>query len=292
MGTNTIIRCFVGWLITLATSCGLQAAPQEVAPAAVTSAAPAARIKTFEVASVRANRSGTTQVRNERTPEGVTIINMPLRAISQLAYGVSQPSRLADVPVWTNVERFDIVARGANSGIDDFRAMMQALLADRFGLAVHTEQRSVRILNLVLARRDGRLGPSLKRSDVECPNTLGGRGRGAAAPTTSAVPSACGQSATGPGEIKLIGVSIEALVAFLSLSQQQPVVDRTGLAGTYDFHLLFLPTPFPGRDPQPGTEGRVEIFTAIQEQLGLKLEGASQPQDVLVIDRVSRPDDN
>src|SRR5262245_42330952 len=84
--------------------------------------------QTFDVASVHTNKSGTTQTRFDRTPTGVTIVNLPLRAIIQFAYGVSQPSRLIGVPEWTNTERFDIAARGTVTGLDDFRAMMQALL--------------------------------------------------------------------------------------------------------------------------------------------------------------------
>ena len=82
--------------------------------------------------------------------------------------------------------------------------------------------------------------------------------------------------------------------SILSLTQRRPVIDQTGLPGSYDIHLLFAPDPVPGREgaPPSAIEGRPSIFTAIQEQLGLKLEAANQPQEVLVIDRVSRPDEN
>jgi uncharacterized protein (TIGR03435 family) len=98
------------------------------------------------------NRSGTTQTNINFPPGGVTFTNLQLRAIIQFAYGISQPSRLAGVPDWANNERFDIVARGDVTSLEDRRVKLQALLADRFKLAAHTEQRSIPIYTLVLAR--------------------------------------------------------------------------------------------------------------------------------------------
>ena len=251
--------------------------------------------KTFDVASVHANHSGTTQSRFDRMSTGITIVNLPLRAIIQFAYGVSQPSRLAGVPDWASIERFDIIARGTIDGLDDLRAMMQALLADRFKLATHTEQRSVPIYNLVLARSDRRLGPSLKASTVNCPPPGRGR-RGSQAPDASAPGTSaneeCGVRPGGPGELNLRGRPLEFFASLLSVTQQRPVIDSTGLTGSYDIHLLFAPDPIPGRAVDPATDGRPSLLTALQEQLGLKLEPAKQQQDVLVIDRVSRPDEN
>jgi uncharacterized protein (TIGR03435 family) len=249
--------------------------------------------RTFDVASVRANHSGTTQSRFDRTPTGVTIVNLPLRAIIQFAYGVSQPSRLAGVPDWVSTERFDIVARGTVTGLDDFRAMMQALLADRFKLATHTEQRSLPIYNLVLARADRRLGPSLTPSSLNCPPP-GRGGRTGQPPAGSDPPTneGCGVRPGGPGELNLVGLRLELFASLLSVMQQRPITDSTELTGAYDIHLLFAPEPMPGRPVDPATDGRPSLPTALQEQLGLKLEPGKQQQDVLVIDRVSRPDEN
>lgn len=236
----------------------------------------------FEVASVRRNTSGTTQTNMSFTQGGVAIINLQLRAIIQFAYGISQPSRLAGVPDWANTERFDVVARGTITSIEDRRAMLQALLAERFKLSAHTEQRNVPIFTLVLTRSDGRLGPSLTPSSRNCT----GRGRGEAG---------CGVRSAGPGEIKLTGIPVSQLAAVLSATQGRPVIDRTELSGTYDIELVFAPeNPFPGRggDGPPVPEGRASLVTAIQEQLGLKLQSGNQAQDVLVIDGVSHPTEN
>ena len=121
------------------------------APGILASAQSAPVEKTFEVASVRTNRSGSNQTTMNRTANGVTIVNLPLRAIIQFAYGISQPSRVVGAPGWIVIERFDIVARGPVNGLDDFRVMMQALLADRFKLAAHIEQRTVPAYTLVRA---------------------------------------------------------------------------------------------------------------------------------------------
>jgi uncharacterized protein (TIGR03435 family) len=237
--------------------------------------------QTFEVASVRQNTSGATQTNISFTKGGVTITNLQLRAIIQFAYGISQPSRLAGIPDWANAERFDIVARGAIANIEERRAMLQALLADRFKLRAHTEQRNVPIFTLVLARGDGRLGPSLKPSTTDCAaEGRGGRG--------------CAPRSAGPGDIKLTGIPMSQLAAVLSLTQGRTVIDRTGLTGAYDVELVFAPEGLlAGRGDAPQVpEGRASLVTAIQEQLGLKLEPGNQPQDVLVVDSVSHPTEN
>ena len=272
-------RVLVVTLVALTAGSSISGAPRQVG-------------KTFDVVSLRVNTSGGAQSNVNRTPSGVTITNHPLRVIVQLAYGISQPARLIGLPDWAERDRFDLAARGSVGSLDDFRAMMQAMLTERFGFAAHTEQRNVPSYNLVLARRDGKLGPSLMPSTKICPNgLLGGRGRAAgAAPDAQRTVDCSFHSA--PGEIELPGAPISSLVSFFSLTQGRPVVDRTGLAGRYDMHLVFAPEPIPGAPPQPGFEGRATITTAIQEQLGLKLEAATQPEDVLVIDRVSKPSEN
>lgn len=280
----------VGWKAWV--GAGLVVVAADIAVGAAQEQPPAAPAKTFEVASVRANPSGTTQTNINFTPAGVTFTNVQLRAIIQFAYGINQPSRLAGVPEWANNERFDIVARGAVTSLEDRRVMLQALLADRFKLAAHHEQRSIPIYTLVLARTDGRLGPSLVPSAVDC--AAGGRGRGDSAAVSDATAPRCGVGPGGPGEIHLTGFRINAFASILSIMQGRPVVDGTGLAGPYDIQLTYAPDTPVGRgaDAPAGVDGRASIFTALQEQLGLKLQAGNRQEDVLVIDRVSHPDEN
>jgi len=237
---------------------------------------PAESPRTFEVVSIHHNKLGTTQSNINFTPGGVTLTNLQLRAIIQFAYGVNQPSRLAGVPDWANADRFDIVARGVVTNLEDRRAMLQALLADRFKLAAHHEQRTMPIYTLVLARADGRLGPSLKPSTADC------------------AAERCGVRPGGPGEVNLVGAQMAAFGSILSITQGRPVVDGSGLTGSYDIQLSFAPDTLNGRgaDAAPVAEVRPSIFTALQEQLGLKLQAGSRPEDVLVIDHVSHPDEN
>ena len=252
----------------------------QVAASLVVLAAPcalgAAEGQSFDVASVHQNKSGTTQTNINYTPGGVTFTNLPLRAIIQFAYGINQAAHLAGVPDWANSERFDIVAHGAVTSLEVRRLMLQTLLADRFKLAAHTERRSLPIYTLVLARSDGKLGPTLKPSTADC------------------AAQRCGVRPGGPGDVNLTGVQIGAFAAMLSITQGRSVVDGTDLTGMYDIHLAFAPdtTVGPGAAATAAPDDRPSIFTALQEQLGLQLQPGHRPEDVLVIDRVSRPDEN
>src|SRR5262245_21074052 len=115
----------------------------------------------FEVASVKPNKSGTTQANVNMPQNGVNIVNLPLRGIIQLFFVINQPSKLIGIPDWTITERFDITARAAGPvTADERRLMMQALLADRFKLVARREKREVSVLALTLARNDGKLGPN------------------------------------------------------------------------------------------------------------------------------------
>jgi uncharacterized protein (TIGR03435 family) len=270
----------VAGIVVLMAAAVPRAAPQE--PAATT---------TFDVVSVKLNRSGTTQS-NIKVTGGAAITNLPLRPVIQLAYGISQPSRLVGFPSWVETDRYDIVAKGTINSLEERRDALRAMLADRFKLVTHMEKRSIPTFNLVLVRADGTLGPSFKPSALNClaqpaPGQLGGGLLGSAAVQEPG----CLQR-TGPGEVELKGFPLATFVAFLSIAQQRPVVDRTSLAGNFDIHLVFGPEPIPGRPIDPVTEGRPVLVTALQEQLGMKLEASTQPEDVLVIDRVSRPEEN
>jgi len=259
-----------------------------------------ATAQTFDVVSVHQNTSGTTQGNTSFTQGGVTFTNTQLRPIIQFAYGISQPARLIGVPDWANSERFDIVARGTIRTLDERRAMLQALLADRFKLTAHMEQRRLPMYSLVLARADKRLGPDLKPSSTDCTARTGDgqRSGGDAPPAAPVNPLAdllrCGLRPGGPGEVNIVGIPLSLVSAFLSITQGRPVVDATGLKGAYDIHLSWAPDPIPGRaaDPNAAVDSRANIFTALQEQLGLKLEPGTQPEDVLVIDSVSHPTEN
>src|SRR5215467_6152819 len=243
--------------------------------------------KTFDAASVHVNRSGTSRPNISFTQGAVTLVNLPLRTIIQYAYGINDLSHLDNLPSWATTERFDIVARGSIHSPEDRSAMLQALLADRFQLETHREQRRLPMYTLILARADGRLGSSLQPSatDCEAPSRDG-------AETSDSLPGVpCGFSGR-PGEIKIVGAPITALASVLSLALGRAVVEGTRLNGRYDIQLIFATNSLPGRDAEPNPDGRPALLTALREQLGLQLQPGNRSQDVLVIDRVSRPVDN
>jgi uncharacterized protein (TIGR03435 family) len=276
----------------------------------------------FEVASVKRNKSGDGRVTMGFQPGGrYTAINIAPRMLVLQAYQI-QPFQLLGAPDWLTSDRFDIIAKaegniapGPNGPLP---LMVRALLADRFRLVVHHEVRELPIYALVKTRSDGRLGPQLNPAAVDCaaarggpsppggpagpggPDAPGGRfGRGPDGPALG--PGGrplCGQM-IGPANIAAGGVSMAQVATLLAGRVNRVVVDRTGITGTFDLDLNWtpdqMPQPPPGALPPgapalpPIDPNGPSIFTAVQEQLGLKLESTEGPVDVLVIDRVEPP---
>ncbi len=249
---------------------------------------------TFEVASVKLNKSGTTQANVGMPPNGVNFVNLPLRGIIQLAYGINQPSKLAGVPDWAVTERYDITARAAGPITqDERRLMLQALLKDRLKLDARMEKREVSVLALMLARNDGKLGKNL----VESKGCIARGGAAANDAPAGAETRTCGPQSGGAGRLILIGTPMQQFTSLLALMVQGTVIDKTGLTGRYDIDLTYTPErplpegvnlPGPAADPNGPS-----IYTAIREQLGLKLESQKVQEDVLVIGHVERqPSEN
>lgn len=244
---------------------------------------------TFEVASVKANKSGASQV-TVNWQGGVTMINVPLRAIVQFAYGINTPSRIIGHPDWTNVERFDIQARApeGQNGVEQMRPMLQALLADRFKMVAKLEKRELQSYALVKARANGPLGPNLKPSTAKCT----GGGALTPAPAGASNPDAvpCGVRPAGAGRIQLVGIPMGQLAPLVSLVVGRPVVDKTGITGLYDIELTFAPGAAIGSDL--ANPDAPSVFTALEEQLGLKLDAERETVEVLVITSIDRPSEN
>jgi uncharacterized protein (TIGR03435 family) len=202
----------------------------------------------FAVASVKPNTSGDQRVMIKNEPGGgLTATNVPLRVLIRTAYQLQEDSQIVGAPSWIASDRFDIVAKaegaslvpsGAALGRPNVR--LQALLKERFKLTVHTETRDLPIYALVLARRDGRLGPRLRPTTVDCVAILAalfpvpGRGNAPAPPPPSPPPSdkapVCG-STGGPGRLISQWMTMARLALNLSRRVNRVVVDRTGLAG-------------------------------------------------------------
>lgn len=244
--------------------------------------APAPAAPTFEVASVRPNSSDEPPSLALPPSGAVVATNVPLQNLIINAHGVPA-FRVVGAPDWIERERFDIAARppdGADPG--QVLSMMRALLADRFNLRVHRETREMPIYTLVLARHDGRLGPNMKPAGTDC-STIG-----SATPLPPSPDSPCaGLMGVGPagGTIVSIGQPLRRLTSALSMAVSRTVIDRTGLEGPFDVRLRWSADVSVG----PAQGDTPSIFTALQEQLGLRLESTRGPVEVLVIDSVERP---
>jgi uncharacterized protein (TIGR03435 family) len=262
---------------------------------------------TFDVASVRPNEQGTRSFLLDYRSGRFTARDHTLKALIRAAYNLTE-SQVLGAPGWLDVDRFDVLATAPGTpdsprGIipPTVRAMLRNLLEERFRLKARLEPREVPLFALVLAREDGALGPGLRRRTAPCTRrAVGELGELFGPPKT--VRTQCGGRAE-PGLLLLTGGTIGDVVWALSRPELVPgvgriVVDRTGLAGTFDIDLRWMPErPFIDATQSAAATPMVDsseppLFTAIREQLGLKLERTRGPVDVLVIDRVERPRPN
>jgi len=246
----------------------------------------------FEVASIKPNKSGDPNVMLMFTPNGFSATNAPLREIIRLAYQVPE-FQMSGGPPWINSERYDIEAKVDSSAAeqlrhldqDQHRQMLQSLLEDRFQLKVHQETKELPVYALLV----GKNGPKLHEAkpDDTYPDGIkdeAGVGR-------------AGLMRMGPGRIKAQGLPMATVVRLLSQQLGRTVLDKTGLMGNYDIELQWTPDNIPasmiGPDGKPTPEiSGPSVFTAMQEQLGLKLESQKGPVEVLMINRVERPSEN
>jgi uncharacterized protein (TIGR03435 family) len=208
------------------------------------------------------------------TPDGtLTMRNQPIRSI--LLYGSPVPVReIEGFPDWVARDAYDITAKTpAGSTRQQTPAMMRRMLEDRFKLKGHVEQRDRPIFALVVARSDGRLGPQLKVSTLDC----------------GAPDAHCGAS-FGAASIVSDRIRILDVLPFFSNLAGRPVIDRTALEGFYALTLRWAPARAPNSDAP--VDDAPEFFTAIQEQLGLKVQPDTMKMPVFIVDSIERPSEN
>jgi uncharacterized protein (TIGR03435 family) len=248
---------------------------------ASTLAAQTATRRQFDVASVKPSEErGMMYVRP--LPGGRLVVNAPARLMLMNAYGV-QFSQLVGAPDWLSSEIWSVDARAeGNPTRDELMLMLQSLLEERFQLKIRRESREMPVYVLTVSRNGPKLGAA---KEGACATPVPGQPEPAAPP--------CGRVriSMGPQGVLMEGgnAPLSELARTLAIPLTRPVVDRTALSGLYDIHLQFT-------NEGPGAAAtdaqNAGIFTAIQEQLGLKLESGKAPVDILVIERIERPSAN
>jgi uncharacterized protein (TIGR03435 family) len=235
----------------------------------------------FEVASIKPSdpaRPG--QVIALRGAE-IVITNTPVHGLINLAYWL-HPKQLTGGPAWTESDKWDLVGKPDAPGqpnVDQMKTMIQKLLADRFQLKFHFEKRDLPIYAIRIAKNGAKIIGS-----QDDPKGIPGWNFGR---------TASGMTMT------FRNSPMSQFAAVLQNSMDKPVVDQSGLSGRYDFTLTFTPDPAQaallGGPPVPAADNpdaAPDLFTAFQRQLGLKLEPAKAPVDVMVIDKVEKPSEN
>jgi uncharacterized protein (TIGR03435 family) len=265
---------------------------------------------TFDVVSVKRNVadpsagfSGT--MMNQRPDGGLTMTRVPAMLILAIAYQPMSTADMVGLPDWVSREYYDVTATSSfvNPTIEDRQAMVRAMLADRFRLVAHRERREVPSFDLVLARSDGKLGPGLVKSEIDCDAVMAARRKEAEESARSGAPLPPPQrfDPNSPPPCFMGGmpngvrgeVTMASLVSMLRSPTGRLVVNKTGLSGTYRVNLTFdFSATLRGPGAPPPSDDVPSVFTAVREQLGLRLEPSRTERDVLVIDRLERPTAN
>jgi uncharacterized protein (TIGR03435 family) len=241
----------------------------------------------FDAIAIRVNTSDTRPSGGMQPNGRLNIRGMTVYQLLIFAYnGLIIPERIVQIPEWAQRERYDIVATAGSSGVGDDRALLRGLLRDRFNFRSHVEERVLPVY-VMTVRGDGRLGAGLQRTAIDCDDqTAVDRARKEREPGE---PQPCG-GYTKAGEVAMGGATMNLLSSMLSTQLGRPVLNRTGLDGRFDITMTWSPSLTAGVDTP--SDDRAGLFTAVQEQLGLRLQPERAPIEVLVIDNIERPSEN
>jgi uncharacterized protein (TIGR03435 family) len=274
----------------------------------------------FEVVSIRRSTAvigpGFSSGMTERPDGGFTMTNQPVRALFLRAYPMTN---IVGLPGWAATELYDVRATAALSRAtaDDRTAMLRAMLVDRLKLAAHIEKHEQPVFDLVLDRRDGKLGPGIEPVETDCVQIAADR---IAAPPQTPTPRPDLKAPPPPCTMRTLDARIrdadgdhlgrlgdllegegtmDTLAQALIIGASRPVVNKTGLAGSYRVTMNYDmrsgrlgPVPAAADQTAPIPGGVPSVFTAVQQQLGLKLESSRRLTDALVIDHLERPTEN
>jgi uncharacterized protein (TIGR03435 family) len=237
------------------------------------------RPPTFEVASIKLNSTFSGNMFLSRKAGGqLEGTNVTLRMLFRYAYDV-RDHEISNLPAWADTEHFDIFAKpsdeesakeGGNTSTEAFirnlRLRTQSLLTERFGLTLHTEMKEMQVYHLVQAKGGSKVTP------------------------TTQTPDSAPEIAMEDRRVKCRKITMQKFSdTVLASRMSRSVIDKTGLTGEFDFEMHFVPDEVVAKDP---TAQAADFLTALQEQLGLRLEAAKGPVKILVIDKVARPSAN
>jgi uncharacterized protein (TIGR03435 family) len=256
------------------------------------------KLPDFDVVSVKLNESGAMMFSERFMPDGIRASNAPVIMLIREAYGLrnSNNDQIQGVPGWAKSDRYDIEAKVNGANVAEFAKlsreqhdlMLQTLLADRFKLIMHRETRELPVYALIIAKN----GPKLKEAKAGDTYPKGIKGLdGYSGP---------GAVIMEKGEIEAQDIPMTELVSMLTQETGRTVLDKTGLAGKYDISLKWTPDEESAQMPNatesqqgnPSDVSGTSIFTALQEQLGLKLESQKGPVEGLVMDHLEKPSPN
>jgi uncharacterized protein (TIGR03435 family) len=258
----------------------------------------AAQVPAFEAASVKPNRSGTPGMEIRVVPNGGFIgTNVPLRTLVRESFRV-QDHQIVDLPSWADSERFDIVTRAPQTATpQQWQPMVQELLKERFSLTVRREMREMPIYIAERSRPDGTLGPRLQATAPAAAEYCASQQLPAGSRPPADPARICGMRQS-IGTIQGGNSVLVPLFRFVSQQAGRAIVDRTGLTGNFDFELRWTPDQFANRETPAVVNGNTidpggpSLFTALQEQLGLKMNAQRGPVEMLVVERIERPTEN
>jgi uncharacterized protein (TIGR03435 family) len=239
-----------------------------------------ATIPVYEVVSVKPNKSGDGRSMWRITPSGFSATNTTLPMLVAQAYEVDH-NQVSGLTGWAKNERFDLVAKVGEADVKRLEgltheqrgSMLQAALRDRFRLAAHRETTMQPVFELVVTKG----GPKLKEASPSDVPALNGK----------AMPG--GMWRFGPHQLTGQAMTLSVMAQMLRQVAQRPVIDKTGLTGKYDVELNFGSSP---QEEAAADDTRPSLFTALEEQLGLKLQPAKAPVEMVVVDHVEEPAEN
>lgn len=240
----------------------------------------------FEVASVKPN-NGLDERPGMQVRYGghVTIHAMTVRTLIGAAYNIDESFQVSGGPRWTETDRYDIVAQAPpqvpTASFEWWRPRLQSLLADRFRLALHRETKELPVYELVPAKGGVKIAPLREGACMVADPQKPTRVQPGEPP-----PRFCNNLRYTRGGIDAIGIDMTRLANTLAAILKRTVVNKTGFTGMFDLHLEYAAVEDTADTTRPS------IFTALQERLGLRLESAKGPVQVLVVDHVERPSDN